>query len=35
MADLRCAVSKEGRSLGLACGRPSRRAHAVKLAQTA
>ena len=26
-ADLRCAVSKDGRWLGLACGRPSRRAH--------
>src|SRR5271165_3857758 len=25
-ADLRCAVSKDGRWLGLACGRPSRRA---------
>ena len=25
-ADLRCAVSKDGRWLGVACGRPSRRA---------
>src|SRR5207302_246404 len=25
-ADLRCVVSKDGRWLGLACGRPSRRA---------
>ena len=29
------AVSKDGRWLGLVCGPPSRRAHAVKLAQTA
>jgi hypothetical protein len=31
----RSAVSKDGCWVGLACGRPSRRAHAVNLAQTA
>ena len=30
-ADLRCAVSKDGRWLGLACGRPSRRAQSFEV----